>query len=125
MTKRTPLAAGAAAGLVAVLMGTFGAHVLDPDLPAAARQVFETGVRYHMYHALAIMVVACLDSRRVPGIAVGLFLAGIVFFSGSLYLLAVTGARWLGMIAPIGGTAFMAGWVVLIWTAVRRRRGHA
>jgi uncharacterized membrane protein YgdD (TMEM256/DUF423 family) len=78
--------------------------------------VFETGARYHMYHALALLAVAWVSARG-PGAAAStagwLFIAGTVLFSGSLYLLATTGARWLGAITPLGGACFVAGWLAL------------
>ena len=81
---------------------------------------FETGVRYHMYHALALLAVAWATARW-PSAAVNasgwLFVAGIVLFSGSLYALSLSGVRWLGAITPLGGLAFLAGWLGLAWAA--------
>ena len=81
---------------------------------------FEVGARYHMYHALGLLAVAWAATRW-PGSAVTaagwLFLVGIVLFSGSLYLLSLTGQRWLGAITPLGGAAFLVGWFLLLWTA--------
>ena len=118
------IAIGALMGLLAVIAGTFAAHGLDQRLSPDMLKVFETGVRYHMYHALAILVAALIGgdaSKRLPSIAAGCFLMGIVFFSGSLYLLAITGAKWLGMITPVGGVSFLAGWGVLATTGMTRR----
>jgi uncharacterized membrane protein YgdD (TMEM256/DUF423 family) len=120
---RTFLLAGAVAGFVAVAFGAFGAHGLRGRLTPDMLAVFETGVRYHMYHALALLLVAALGPR--PGIGDGraivaagwLFVAGIVLFSGSLYLLAVTGVTVLGAITPIGGVAFLAGWALLAFAS--------
>ncbi len=113
---RTFLLAGAVAGLIGVGFGAFGAHGLRGRLTPDMLAVFETGVRYHMYHALALLLTAAL-MPRVPGkaiVAAGwLFVAGIVLFSGSLYLLAVTGVTILGAITPFGGVAFLAGWAAL------------
>ena len=113
---RTFLLAGAIAGLIAVAFGAFGAHGLRGRLTPDMLAVFETGVRYHMYHALALLLTAAL-APRVPGkaiVAAGwLFVGGIVLFSGSLYVLAVTGVTALGAITPIGGVAFLAGWAAL------------
>ena len=113
---RTFLLAGAVAGLIAVGFGAFGAHGLRGRLTPEMLAVFETGVRYHMYHALALLLTAAL-MPHVQGktmVAAGwLFVAGIVLFSGSLYLLAVTGITILGAITPIGGVAFLAGWACL------------
>lgn len=110
-------------GFVAVSLGAFAAHglksMLGPDLLAT----FQTGVQYHMYHALAMLAVGILVTQfpaqaglRVAGY---LFLAGILIFSGSLYVLALSGIRWLGAITPIGGVAFLAGWATLAWTMAR------
>jgi uncharacterized membrane protein YgdD (TMEM256/DUF423 family) len=112
--------AGAISGLIAVAAGAFGAHALRARLSADLLAVFETGVRYQMYHALALFVVAWMVSR-VPGAfaewAGWLFIGGILIFSGSLYLLALTGHRWLGAVTPLGGIAFLAGWVSLALAA--------
>jgi len=114
---RTFLLAGAIAGLIGVAFGAFGAHGLRGRLTPEMLAVFETGVRYQMYHALALLLTAAL-LPRMPGkamIAAGwLFTGGIVLFSGSLYLLAVTGVTVLGAITPLGGVAFLAGWLALI-----------
>jgi uncharacterized membrane protein YgdD (TMEM256/DUF423 family) len=118
---RTFVLAGAIAGLIAVAFGAFGAHGLRGRLAPDMLAVFETGVRYHMYHALALLLVAAL-APRLPGKAIvsagWLFVAGIVLFSGSLYVLAVTGVTALGAITPIGGVAFLAGWVALAIAAL-------
>jgi uncharacterized membrane protein YgdD (TMEM256/DUF423 family) len=110
----------AVAGLTAVALGAFAAHGLKGKLPADLFDVFEVGARYHMYHALALLGVAWAATRW-PGGAVSaagwLFVAGIVLFSGSLYVLAVTGVRVLGAITPFGGVCFIVGWVLLGWAA--------
>jgi uncharacterized membrane protein YgdD (TMEM256/DUF423 family) len=107
------------AGL-AVALGAFAAHGLRARISPEALQTFETGARYHMYHALALLVVAWAATRW-PGGAVTaagwLFVAGTLLFSGSLYLLAVTGVRVLGAITPFGGLAFILGWLALAWAA--------
>jgi uncharacterized membrane protein YgdD (TMEM256/DUF423 family) len=108
--------AGALSALVAVAAGAFGAHALRARLPADLLAVFETGARYQMYHALALIAVAWAVTRwpGTPIRAAGwLFLAGTLLFSGSLYLLALTGARWLGAITPLGGLVFLGGWLLL------------
>ena len=116
---RTFLLAGALAGFVGVAFGAFGAHGLRGRLAPDMLAVFETGVRYQMYHALALMLTAALmmtgriESGRAVAAAGWLFVAGIVLFSGSLYLLAVTGVTVLGAITPIGGVAFLVGWACL------------
>jgi uncharacterized membrane protein YgdD (TMEM256/DUF423 family) len=107
-----------------VALGSFGAHALRGRLAPELLQVFETGHRQHMLHAVGLLAVAWA-STRWPGRAVaaagGLFVVGTVLFSGSLYLLAVTGQRWLGAITPFGGVAFLLGWLALAWGAVARR----
>jgi uncharacterized membrane protein YgdD (TMEM256/DUF423 family) len=114
---RTFLFIGALLGFLGVMFGAFGAHALRSRLSPEMLAVFETGVRYQMYHALALLLTAAL-APRFPGkaiVAAGwLFVTGIVLFSGSLYLLAVTGVTVLGAITPIGGVAFLAGWAALI-----------
>jgi uncharacterized membrane protein YgdD (TMEM256/DUF423 family) len=108
----------AAAGFLGVALGAFGAHALRARLSPEMLAVFETGVRYQMYHAFATFAAAWAFARwqkRSTGVAGWLFLTGIVVFSGSLYLLALTGERWLGVITPIGGVAFLAGWACLGW----------
>ena len=107
------------AGL-AVTLGAFAAHGLRSRISTEALQTFETGARYQMYHALALLAVAWVATRW-PGGAVfaagWLFVAGTLLFSGSLYLLAVTGLRVLGAITPFGGLAFILGWLALAWAA--------
>ena len=114
---------GSLMGFLAVIAGTFAAHGLDQHLSPQMLEVFETGARYHMYHALAILIAAVIQGQyttRLPAVAAGFFFAGIILFSGSLYLLAVTGARWLGMITPVGGLAFLLGWAILVITSFKR-----
>ncbi|HYJ79903.1 MAG TPA: DUF423 domain-containing protein [Longimicrobiaceae bacterium] len=99
-----------------VAAGAFGAHALRARLPADLLAVFETAARYQLYHALALLAVALAAARWPAGgwAAAGwLFTAGIVVFSGSLYLLALTGTRWLGAVTPFGGLCFLAGWAAL------------
>ena len=115
-------ATGALLAGTAVALGAFGAHGLRDRLEPVMLAVFETGVRYHMYHALALLGVAWA-SERFPGgwtqAAGWLFLAGIVVFGGSLYVLAVSGVRWLGAITPVGGVCFLLGWIALAVGALR------
>ena len=118
---RTFLLIGAAAGFLGVAFGAFGAHALRERLSSEMLGVFETGVRYQMYHALAILLVATLLARTggwLVGLAGWLFVAGIVIFSGSLYALALTGTRAFGAITPIGGLALLAGWACLVLVGV-------
>ena len=117
---KTFLLIGSAAGFLAVMRGAFGAHGLRARLTPEMMAVFETGVRYHMYHALAILAVGLIIPTmggwliRTAGWA---FAAGIVLFSGSLYALALTGVTTLGMITPLGGLAFLIGWAFLVFAA--------
>ena len=116
--------AGAISALIAVGAGAFGAHALRNRLPPDLLAVFETGARYQMYHALALLAVSWAVGRwSMPqaGWAGWLFLAGTVIFTGSLYLLSLTGVRWLGAITPLGGLAFLLGWVCLAWAIAAAR----
>ncbi|HAV23560.1 MAG TPA: DUF423 domain-containing protein [Bacteroidetes bacterium] len=109
---------GALGGLSGVALGAFGAHSLKGTLTASMLDTFETGARYQMYHSLALLVVAWAVERfGAPLFTVSgwCFVAGIVLFSGSLYILAFTGIRWIGAITPIGGLAFLAGWGMLAY----------
>jgi uncharacterized membrane protein YgdD (TMEM256/DUF423 family) len=119
---RTFFALGAVLAGLAVAAGAFGAHGLHGRLEPDMLAVFETGARYQTYHALALLAVAWATVRWPDGhatLAGWLFVAGIVVFSGSLYLLSLSGVRWLGAITPLGGLCFLAGWAVLAWTAAR------
>ncbi len=114
--------AGAVAAMTGVFVGAFGAHGLESRLTPADLDTFETGVRYHMYHALGLFAVAWVASRwpsPMTTAAGWLLIVGIVIFSGSLYTLVLTGQRWLGAITPIGGVALVAGWAALAWAALR------
>jgi uncharacterized membrane protein YgdD (TMEM256/DUF423 family) len=113
---------GAASALIGVAAGAFGAHGLRDRLTPDLLAVWETAVRYQLYHALALLAVAWALSRwpgRAGEAAGWLFVVGTVLFSGSLYALSLSGQRWLGAITPLGGVAFLAGWACLIWTAIR------
>lgn len=103
---------------VAVALGAFAAHGLRNRLVPDMLSVFEIGVRYQMYHALALLGVALAHARWPTmsiAVAAWLFVAGTLVFSGSLYVMAVTGQRWLGAVTPLGGAAFIAGWIALAW----------
>ena len=113
------------AGFLGVALGAFGAHALKTRLAPEMLVVFETGVRYQMYHVFALLAAAVAWARwpaRTFAVAGGLFVAGIVVFSGSLYLLAFTGVRSLGAITPVGGLALLGGWLCLAWGAGTRLR---
>lgn len=114
------LLVGSVAAFLAVALGAFGAHGLRSRLSPEMLAVFETGVRYHMYHALAIIATALVLGRMsgwLVSAAGWCFAAGIVLFSGSLYALALTGVTILGAITPIGGVAFLLGWAFLALAA--------
>jgi len=114
--------AGSISAFLAVALGAFAAHGLKNKLTPEMFTIFEVGVRYQMYHALALLAVGWA-STRWPGTAVNaagwLFIAGTIIFSGSLYLLSLAGPRWLGAITPLGGAAFLLGWLLLAWSAWR------
>jgi uncharacterized membrane protein YgdD (TMEM256/DUF423 family) len=111
---------GAASALLSVAAGAFGAHALRTRLSPEYLTVFETAARYQMYHALGLLAVAWAVSRWPAGMAQWagwLFVVGTVLFSGSLYALALTGVRWFGAITPLGGVAFLVGWLCLAISA--------
>ena len=118
---KTFAVAGSLSAFLAVAAGAFGAHALRSRVSPDMLAVFETGARYQMYHALALLAVAWAVGRwPVPAIrAAGwLFLGGTVLFSGSLYALSLTGVKWLGAITPLGGVLFLGGWLAFavgIW----------
>ncbi|MFH5883245.1 DUF423 domain-containing protein [Halalkalibaculum sp. DA3122] len=112
------LSIGAINAALAVMLGAFGAHGLKERLTVDMLDIFETAVQYHFYHALGLLAVGLLaihypesGSLKWAG---WLMLAGIVIFSGSLYILSVSGIRWLGAITPLGGISFIAAWVLLL-----------
>jgi uncharacterized membrane protein YgdD (TMEM256/DUF423 family) len=116
---------GAIAGFLAVAFGAFAGHALKSRLTPDMLAVFETGVRYQMVHALALLAAACGYGRwQHRAFALGgiLFAAGIVVFCGSLYALALSGERWLGAVTPLGGLAFLAGWLCLVRGALTKLR---
>ena len=120
--ERLFLAAAAISAAISVAAGAFGAHALKARLSPELLAVFETGARYEMYHAIGLALAAWAASR-FPGSAAAwagwLFIAGTLLFSGSLYALALTGARGLGAVTPFGGVAFIAGWIALALAALR------
>ena len=114
--------AGAIAAFIAVVLGAFGAHSLRTKLTPDMLNIFEVGVRYQMYHALGLFAVAWAITRWPEAnldAAGWAFIIGIVIFSGSLYILSLTGMRWLGAITPLGGLAFLTGWAILVWSINR------
>lgn len=118
----TLLALGAALAFLTVALGAFGAHAIRGRIPDERLAVYQTGVQYQMFHALAILATGILRAIRphAPwGWAAGLFVAGTVLFSGSLYALALSGRKRLGAITPVGGAAFLAGWVVFLIAALQ------
>jgi uncharacterized membrane protein YgdD (TMEM256/DUF423 family) len=109
-------------GALAVIFGAFAAHGLQARLDVQAREIFETGARYQMYHALAMGLAAFAmrgEAAARARLSAILFFAGILLFSGSLYLLALTGAPMLGLVTPLGGLAFIAGWFFLALAALK------
>lgn len=114
-TPRNPVAVAAATfGFTAVALGAFGAHALRPLLSPQAMDWWRTGVEYHLVHSVVLLALAFVPAKfRARTFAVAAFLFGILLFSGSLYLLALTDARWLGAVTPLGGASLLAGWVAL------------
>lgn len=124
MTPRTSITAAAILGALAVATGAFGAHGLRDAVAADDLAIWETAARYQIHHAIALLLCGLLDQRGIrAGIACQAFLWGTIVFSGSLYLLVLTGARWLGAITPIGGATLIAGWIALAVAAWRRAPG--
>nr|WP_244311888.1 DUF423 domain-containing protein [Marinobacter vulgaris] len=121
---RPVLICGALFALLAVMAGAFGAHGLRGVLGDRGLEVFQTAVTYQVYHSLALILVAILPltglSRNLLGIAAGFFVAGILLFSGSLYLLVLTDIRWVGPVTPVGGIGFMMGWILVAISGFRR-----
>ena len=121
--KNFYFAVGAAFSLLSVLLGAFGAHTLKDKLSKEMLDIFEVAVRYQMYHGIGLIVVAWAFSQwqsNYISAAGWCFIGGILIFSGSLYILSLTGLRWFGAITPIGGIAFIAGWGCLIIAAFRQ-----
>jgi uncharacterized membrane protein YgdD (TMEM256/DUF423 family) len=111
---------GTVSAFVGVAAGAFGAHGLKSRLDAEMLATFEVGARYQMYHAFALMAASWAQTRwpgTLPVVGGWLFIAGTLLFSGSLYLLSLTGTRWLGAITPLGGLAFLGGWLCLALAA--------
>ncbi|OJH40613.1 DUF423 domain-containing protein [Cystobacter ferrugineus] len=114
---------GAASAFLSVAAGAFGAHALRTRLPPDLQTIFETGARYHMYHSLGLIAIGLLAHLRPSPLLTGAgwaLVVGIVLFSGSLYALALSGVRVLGAITPLGGVAFLVGWVLFALAAWRQ-----
>ena len=120
---RWPLVLGAVFGLTAVMAGAFGAHGLRDVLSPRGLEVFQTAVTYQMYHALALVLITALSGaglkRSLLVLSAGFFSAGVVLFSGSLYLLVLTEQSWPGPVTPLGGVCFMVGWSLLLAAALK------
>ncbi|MBU9709045.1 DUF423 domain-containing protein [Paenibacillus sp. AK121] len=107
--------------MLAVAIGAFGAHIVKARIDADALVIYETGVKYHMIHAVGLLIIALAAGQWGPSTrlrwAARLLFTGIILFSGSLYVLSLTGIRVLGAITPLGGVCFIAGWIFLAWAA--------
>ena len=117
-TAKLFLILGGLNAALAVVLGAFGAHGLKARMTAEMLAVYQTGVHYHLFHALGLLVVGLVATQIADSVFLRwsgwLMLAGIILFSGSLYMLSVSGLRWLGMVTPFGGMAFIAAWVVFV-----------
>ena len=124
MNARWCVLAASVALAVAVALGAFGAHAFKARLAADSFAVYQTAVQYHFWHALGLLGAGILMVQwpTAQGLiwAAWLLIAGLLLFSGSLYLLALTGERWLGAVTPIGGIAFLAAWLLIAWVALNR-----
>ncbi|WP_455384614.1 DUF423 domain-containing protein [Acidihalobacter prosperus] len=123
---RTFLALGALLALFGVIFGAFGAHAVHGHVSPLMYSVYETAVHYQFYHALGLMLIgisaAQLDARGWLRVAGWLMFAGVILFSGSLYMLTLIGTRWLGILTPLGGTAFIVAWILYIVAILRSSR---
>ncbi len=123
MNAKLVIQISAISGFLAVALGAFGAHGLKQKLGQEMMAVYQTAVEYHFIHTLTLLAVGLLMQQWGKSTALttsaSAFTIGILLFSGSLYLLSITGARWLGPITPIGGLAFLTGWLSLFWAALR------
>ncbi len=116
--RRTSIAAGML-GALAVALGAFGAHALRDRVSPAMLEIWRTAGAYHLLHSVVLLVIGSKShSGRHDGLAAGLLGFGTVVFAGSLYLLVLTGAGWLGAVTPLGGVALIAGWLVLFFGAI-------
>jgi len=123
MSSRLALTLAAVLLFAAVAAGAFGAHALKSKIAPEMMAVYQTAVQYHFWHGLGLLAVGVLIAQRpdsgVLGLAAWLLVAGMLLFSGSLYLLALTGVRGFGAVTPIGGVALLAAWAALAWAAFR------
>ncbi len=126
--SKSILTIASANGFLAVGLGAFSAHGLNTLVSADLLETFQTGVEYHMYHALALFGTALLalhfPDEKLLRVSTFLFLLGILFFSGSLYVLSLSGMTWLRAIAPIGGSLLLAAWATLFWFGISSRDRH-
>lgn len=126
---RRCIAAGALLMLLGVMLGAFGAHALQAQLSPRQLASYQTGVQYQMLHAFGLLLVGILAqlTAATPRLrwSARLMLAGILCFSGSIYLMTAGAPRWFGMIAPVGGVSFMAAWALLAWEMLARRGAGA
>ncbi len=120
---KTFIMLGAINMVVAIILGAFGSHGLKQIISPDMVQVFQTGVQYHIYHALGLLLVAVLmiPYPHSGGLRTGgwILMAGIILFSGSLYLLALTGMSVFGPVTPVGGVCFIVGWIWIFWAALK------
>ena len=123
---RAAVALGSAFAFLGIALGAFGAHSLRESLGTDGTMIFETGVRYQMYHAIALIMTGLLARTSVGTsstlrLSLVLFVLGIVLFSGSLYVLALAQFRWIGFVTPLGGLAFLGGWAAMFYAVLRYR----
>jgi uncharacterized membrane protein YgdD (TMEM256/DUF423 family) len=114
---------GAIFAFMGIGIGAFGAHAVKNTISPASLIIYQTGVQYHLVHALALVLVGILGAKISPWVG-KLFSIGICIFSGSLYALALTGIKWLGAITPIGGVCFLAGWALLAYSSTKTESGE-
>lgn len=123
MTARLCVLAGAIALALGVGLGAFGAHAIKGRIGTDSFAIYQTAVQYHFWHALGLLGVGILMAQwpdeQLLAWSAWLLIAGLILFSGSLYALAITGATWLGAITPLGGSAFIAAWLIVAWAALR------